>query len=51
MTKAVIPCEECETAVFDYDGTFLNCACPFRDERGRCQCDEAKKIMTKIGGA
>lgn len=35
----------------EFVGESVTCQCPEKDSAGRCQCDDAKRIIEKIGGA
>lgn len=56
MKDEEIPCYSCDNAVFGFNeyephGGFIRCACPLKDKRGRCQCEDARQLIVKTGGS
>lgn len=56
MKDEEIPCYSCDNAVFGFNeyephGGFIRCACPMKDKRGRCNCEDARQLIVKTGGS
>lgn len=55
MNGVIIPCDDCDRAVYGFDegqprGGFIRCDCPLKDARGACNCEDAKRAIIRIGG-